>query len=76
MKGLRAVEGIEIRLHGTVRHNLLSRADGQLFVNAHIQGFPASLTPVLRLRSTAGGTMVCGDFESFEIVWENATTWE
>jgi transcriptional regulator with XRE-family HTH domain len=75
IKALRAVEGIEIRLHSTVLYNSLFRADEQLLVNAHIYSFPASLAPVLHLRRVAGGTMVSGYLESFEKVWNNATPW-
>jgi 8-oxo-dGTP pyrophosphatase MutT (NUDIX family) len=75
MKGLRAVEGIEIRLHGTVLYNSLFCADEQLLVNAHIYGFPASLAPVLHFRRT-GGTTVSGYFESVEKVWQSATPLE
>jgi transcriptional regulator with XRE-family HTH domain len=69
---LRGVNGVEIRLHSTVLYNSIFRADGQLLVNSHVYGFPASQAPVMHLRRVAGGTMVSTYIESFERVWSEA----
>ncbi|MBB6174699.1 transcriptional regulator with XRE-family HTH domain [Nocardiopsis mwathae] len=70
---LRAVEGTEFRLHGTVLYNSLYRADGQLLVNTHVYGAPAANAPVFHLRKIPGGDMMNTYLESFEQVWSNAT---
>ncbi|MBV9011124.1 MAG: helix-turn-helix domain-containing protein [Pseudonocardiales bacterium] len=69
---LRGVGGVEIRLHSTVLYNSIYRADGELLVNSHVYGFPASQAPVMHLRQVAGGTMVTTYLESFERVWSEA----
>lgn len=69
---LRAVDGVEIRLHSSVLYNSIYRADGELLVNSHVYGFPASQAPVMHLRQVAGGTMVTTYLESFERVWSEA----
>ncbi len=69
---LRGMDGVEIRLHSTVLYNSIFRADGQLLVNSHVYGFPASQAPVMRLRRVAGGTMVTTYIESFDRVWSEA----
>ena len=53
-------------------YNSIYRADGELLVNSHIYGFPASQAPVMHLRRVAGGTMVTTYLESFERVWSEA----
>jgi transcriptional regulator with XRE-family HTH domain len=72
-KPLRAVEGVEIRLHRTVLYNSIYRADDELLVNTHVYGFGASVAPVLHLRKVAGGDMVNTYLNSFERVWSQAT---
>ena len=69
---LRGVEGVEIRLHSTVLYNSIFRADGELLVNSHVYGFPASQAPVMHLRQVAGGTMVSTYLDSFDRVWSEA----
>ncbi|MGH3899196.1 MAG: hypothetical protein ACRDTA_13335 [Pseudonocardiaceae bacterium] len=69
---LRGVDGVEIRLHSTVLYNSIYRADGELLVNSHVYGFPASQAPVMYLRQVAGGTMVTTYLESFDRVWSEA----
>jgi transcriptional regulator with XRE-family HTH domain len=69
---LRGVDEVEIRLHFTVLYNSIFRADGQLLVNSHVYGFPASQAPVMHLRRVAGGTMVSTYIESFDRVWSEA----
>ncbi|MBV2362258.1 XRE family transcriptional regulator [Streptomonospora nanhaiensis] len=75
-KPLRGVDGIEFRLHGTPLYNSIYRADGQLLVNTHVYGAPASNAPVFHLRKIAGGGMVNTYLESFERVWDEATPLE
>ncbi len=75
-KPLRAIDGIEFRLHDTILYNSIYRADDQLLVNTHIYGFAASQAPVLHLRKVAGGSMVTNYLDSFERVWERATPLE
>jgi transcriptional regulator with XRE-family HTH domain len=72
MKPLWAVDGVEIRLHGTTLYNSIYRADEELLVNPHIYGVPAARAPVLHLRQVPGGTMVSTYLESFERVWATA----
>ncbi|MGH3872883.1 MAG: hypothetical protein ACRDSR_15485 [Pseudonocardiaceae bacterium] len=69
---LRGVDGVQIRLHSTVLYNSIFRADGELLVNSHVYGFPASQAPVMHLRRVAGGTMVSTYLDSFDRVWSEA----
>jgi transcriptional regulator with XRE-family HTH domain len=66
------VEGVEVRLHGTILYNSIFRADDDLLVNPQIYGTAASNAPVLRLRKVAGGNLVTTYIESFERVWDSA----
>lgn len=72
---IRAVEGIEFRLHQTTLYNSIYMADDQLLVNTYVYGFPASHAPVLHLRRVAGGDMVNTYVDSFERVWDGAANW-
>lgn len=71
-RSLRAIEGVEFRLHRTVLYNSIFRADDQLFVNTHVYGVPASNAPFWHLRRVAGGDIVNTYLQSFERVWEGA----
>lgn len=71
-KPLRAIEGVEFRLHGTVLYNSIYFADDQVFVNTHVYGVPASNAPFWHLRKIPGGEIVNTYLESFERVWEGA----
>jgi hypothetical protein len=71
-KPLRQLDGVEVRLHDTVLYNSIYRADDDLLVNTHVYGNVASNSPVLHLRSVAGGDMVTTYRESFEPIWDNA----
>ncbi|WP_368861659.1 XRE family transcriptional regulator [Actinospica durhamensis] len=71
-KPLRALDGIEFRLHDTILYNSIYRADDLVLVNTHIYGVAASQAPVLQLRHVAGGSMVANYLNSFERVWEGA----
>jgi transcriptional regulator with XRE-family HTH domain len=73
---LRAVDGVEIRLHRTVLYNSIYRADDQLLVNTHVYGTGATNAPVLHLRRVAGGDMVTTYLDSFERIWSAATAVE
>ena len=66
------MDGVEIRQHATVLYNSIYRADGELLVNAHVYGTPASLAPVMHLRQIAGGTLVGTYLDSFERVWSES----
>jgi hypothetical protein len=63
------LQNIEIRLHGTVLYNSISRADGQLLVNQHTYGVPAAQAPVFCLSNTGSGEMADLYIHSFERVW-------
>jgi len=69
---LRELDGVEIRKHSTVLYNSIYRADGELLVNSHIYGKPASEAPVMHLRQIAGGTLVATYLDSFERVWSES----
>ncbi|RCV49833.1 XRE family transcriptional regulator [Marinitenerispora sediminis] len=72
-KPLRAVDGVEFRLHGTILYNSIYRADDQMLVNTHVYGAPASFAPVFHLRKIPGGSMVNTYLDSFEKAWDRAT---
>ena len=69
---LRQVAGVVIRQHSTVLYNSMYRADGELLVNPHVYGTPASQAPVMHLRQIVGGTLVGTYLESFERVWSES----
>ena len=69
---LRALAGVEMRLHRTVLYNSIYVADDQALVNSHIYGVAAANAPVLHLRKVAGGDMLATYVESFEHVWDGA----
>ncbi|RFU36653.1 XRE family transcriptional regulator [Actinomadura logoneensis] len=71
-KPLRAVEGVEFRLHSTVLYNSIYFADDELFVNTHVYGVPASNAPFWHMRKLPGGELVSTYRESFERVWDAA----
>jgi transcriptional regulator with XRE-family HTH domain len=70
---LRAVEGVEFRLHRTTLYNSIYRADDQLLINTHVYGVGAPQAPVWHLRKVPGGDLFNTYAESFERVWEGAT---
>jgi transcriptional regulator with XRE-family HTH domain len=72
LQPLRALAGVEMRLHRTVLYNSIYLADDQALVNCHIYGVAAANAPVLHLRKVAGGDMLAAYAESFERVWEQA----
>jgi hypothetical protein len=66
------VQNVEIRLHQTVLYNSIYRADGQLMVNHHTYGVPATQAPVFCLSDTGSSEMAALYLESFERVWAEA----
>lgn len=71
---LLGVPGIELRTHGTTLYNSLYRADDQVLVNAHVWGVNAYGAPVWHLRRNADGGIFDTYAESFNAVWDTATT--
>jgi hypothetical protein len=69
---LRQVAGVEIRQHSALLYNSIFRADGEMLVNTHVYGTPASQAPVMHLRQIAGGTLVGTYLESFARVWSES----
>jgi transcriptional regulator with XRE-family HTH domain len=69
---LLASENVEIRLHQAVLYNSIYRADGQIFLNQHVYGVPASHAPVYCFRECESGDMAIAYFDSFERVWSTA----
>ena len=67
---LRSIQGVQVRLHGTVLYNSIYRADNQLLVNTHVYGMIAAHAPLWHLKKVAGGELVTTYMESFEHVWE------
>ncbi|MEW2359218.1 XRE family transcriptional regulator [Spirillospora sp. NPDC029432] len=64
--------GIEIRTHDTTLYNSLYRADGQMFVNAHVWGVNAYGAPVWHLRRNGDGGVFDTYAASFDAVWATA----
>jgi transcriptional regulator with XRE-family HTH domain len=66
---LHAVDGVEVRLHDSVMHHRICRADEELLVNLHV---PGRAGPVLHLHKLAGGEFASTFIDSFEYVWSHA----
>ncbi|WP_433331850.1 DUF5919 domain-containing protein [Spirillospora sp. CA-294931] len=64
--------GIDIRTHDTTLYNSLYRADGQMFVNAHLWGVNAYAAPVWHLRRSGDGGIFDRYTASFDAVWATA----
>jgi transcriptional regulator with XRE-family HTH domain len=71
---LRSVEGVEFRFHQTVLYNSIYRADDQVLVNTHLFGVIAAHAPVWHLRKLPGGELASLYIDSFERVWDTATS--
>ncbi|WP_067829700.1 helix-turn-helix domain-containing protein [Actinomadura kijaniata] len=71
---LLAVPGVEVRLHDTVLYNSIYRADRALLVNPHIYGVAASHAPIVLLHRLRDGDMASTYLNSFDLVWESAST--
>jgi transcriptional regulator with XRE-family HTH domain len=64
--------GVEFRLHDTTLYNSIYRTDDDMFVNPHIYGVGAFMSPVMHLQRVAGGELFDSYTESVERVWEAA----
>src|SRR5690349_13323762 len=71
---LRAAGGVEFRFHRTILYNSIYRADDQVLVNTHVFGVTAAVAPVWQLRKLPGGELAGLYIDSFERVWETATS--
>ncbi|MET9398513.1 XRE family transcriptional regulator [Kitasatospora sp. NPDC002965] len=67
--------GCEVRLHDTTLYNSLFRYDGDLLVNPHVWGQPASANPLLHLRRVDSTGWFDNYAQSFEAVWAGAKPW-
>lgn len=73
--GLLGVPGCEIRLHNTALYASIFRYDSQAMINTHLWGSPASANPLLHVRDTGEDSMFRKYTESFDAVWDSATSW-
>jgi nucleotide-binding universal stress UspA family protein len=71
-RGLHGVQGVEIRLHGTVLYNSIYRADNEFLVNTHAYATPAADAPVMHLRHTDDRGSAATYLSSFERIWATA----
>jgi len=71
---LAKVDNVEIRLHKAVLYNSIYWADDDLLVNQHVYGTPAAHAPVFALRATGNSNMATTYVDSFNQIWETATT--
>jgi hypothetical protein len=74
-RGLIDVPNCEIRLHDTTLYASLFRYDGDLLVNPHLWGQPASANPLMHLQDNGDEGWFEGYNRSFEAVWETARPW-
>jgi hypothetical protein len=65
---------VQIRLHKAALYNSIYRADDDLLVNQHVYGTPAAHAPVFALRSISESSMATAYVDSFNRIWETATT--
>ncbi|MFF4415658.1 hypothetical protein ACFYY8_24265 [Streptosporangium sp. NPDC001559] len=63
------MEGIEVRLHGTILYNSIYRADNDLLVNLHAYGTRASDAPVVYITGNEPNSTAATYRDSFERVW-------
>ena len=71
---LAEVDNVEIRLHKAGLYNSIYWADDDLLVNQHVYGMPAAHAPVFALRAVGESSMATTYVDSFNQVWETATT--
>ncbi len=71
---LAEVDNVTIRLHKAVLYNSIYRADEDLLVNQHVYGTSAAHAPVFGLRALGERSMTTTYVDSFNLVWETATT--
>ena len=62
-------DNVELRLHQTTLYNSIYYADGQIFVNQHAYGVPASHAPVFCFRVSTHDEMINAYLRSFDRVW-------
>jgi transcriptional regulator with XRE-family HTH domain len=74
-QNLPATAGCEVRLHDTTLYNSLFRYDGDLLVNPHVWGQPASANPLLHLRRIDSAGWFDNYAQSFKAVWDSAKPW-
>jgi hypothetical protein len=75
---LAAVEGCEVRLHGTTLYNSIYRVDDEMLVNAHLWGMNAYGAPLWHLRREPDAEPILFDayLTSFDEVWAAGTALE
>lgn len=66
--------GVDVRLHGTTLYNSIFRFDESMLINTHIYGRNAFDAPVLEIHRTVRGGLFDAYAESFEAVWDRATS--
>nr|WP_246422536.1 XRE family transcriptional regulator [Nocardiopsis mwathae] len=66
------VDGLEVRLHGSVLYNSIYLTEKHLLANHHIHGVSASRSPVLRISRTLLPDMAETYIQSFERIWYEA----
>ncbi|WP_371516559.1 XRE family transcriptional regulator [Kitasatospora sp. NBC_01300] len=74
-RSLPAKAGCEVRLHDTTLYNSLFRYDGDLLLNPHVWGQPASANPLLHLKRVDPMGWFDNYAQSFEAVWGSAKPW-
>jgi Predicted transcriptional regulators len=73
---LPSVDGCEVRLHGSTLYASMFRYDGDMLVNPHVYGLPASANPLLHLRRLDAGGWFDRYADSFDAVWAGARPWD
>ncbi|MFJ4654694.1 XRE family transcriptional regulator [Nocardia sp. NPDC088792] len=68
-------ERCQLRLHDTTLYSSLFRYDGNLMVNPHIWGQPASANPVFQLERVNNSAWFDSYSDSFEAIWTRAQPW-
>lgn len=67
------LDGVEVRIHGTILYNSIYRFDDEMFVNGHAHGALAGQSPVMRLKRLPDGQIWQHYMKSFERVWNVAS---
>lgn len=65
-----------VRLHNTTLYASLFRFDGQMLVNPHIWGTPASANPVIHVRSIDSDCIFNKYLTSFDQIWQRSSCWQ
>ncbi|WP_424214254.1 helix-turn-helix domain-containing protein [Streptomyces sp. BI20] len=73
---LRAIDGVELRTHGTTLYNSIFRGGDRMLVNAHVWGTNAYRAPVWHLRKVTSDGLFSTYETSFDAVWDAAHPWE